>query len=97
MRVSETDGNEKCACYESKGMDEDLLAPDAEMGINRIGDETTSWAERNVQETEHGGPTARAGLSQDFEVLQIVVAEDGVDGQFSAEGAEIGASLNEGL
>ncbi len=97
VAVCETDGDLEGAGDDGVGVHEVFLAPDAGTGIDGVGEEAAERAEHNVQETEHGGPAAGAGLTKGFEVFEVVGAEDGVDGQFGAEGAEVAAGGDEGL
>lgn len=97
VAVGETDGDLEGAGDDGVGVHEVFLAPDTGAGVDGVGEETAKGAEDDVQETEHGGPATGAGLTECFEVLEIVGAEDGVDRQFGAEGAEVAAAGDEGL
>ena len=97
VAVLEPDGDLERARDDGVGVDEVFLAPDAGAGVDGVGQEAAERAEGDVQETEHGGPAAGAGLAERFEVLEVVGAEDGVDGQFGAKGAEVAAAGDEGL
>ena len=97
VAVGETDGDLEGAGDDGVGVHEVLLAPDAGAGVDGVGEETAEGAEDDVQETEHGGPATGAGLTEGFEVLEVVGTEDGVDRQFGAEGAEVAAAGDEGL
>lgn len=97
VTVCETDGDLEGAGDDGVGVHEVFLAPDAGAGVDGVGEEAAHGAERDVQETEHGGPAAGAALAEGFEVFEVVGAEDGVDGEFGAEGAEVAAAGDEGL
>ena len=97
VAVRDTDGDLEDAREDGVGVDEVLLAPDAGAGVDGVGQKPAHGPEGNVQETEHGGPATGAGLTERFEVFQVVGAEDGVDGQFRAEGAEVAGAGDEGL
>ena len=95
--VGQADGELEHAGHDGVRVDEALLPPDTGAGVDGVGYETAEGAEHDVQETEHGGPATGAGLTERFEVLEVVGAQDGVDGQFGAEGAEVAAAGDEGL
>ena len=97
VAVLETDGDLEGPGDAGVGVDEVLLAPDTGTGVNGVGYETAKGAAHDVQETEHGRPATGAGLTKCFEVLKVVGAQDGVDGQFGAEGAEVAAACDKGL
>ncbi len=97
VAVCETDGDLERAREDGVGVDEVLLAPDAGAGVEGVGEETAEGAEDDVQEAEHGGPATGARLAKGFEVLDVVGAQDGVDGEFGAKGAEVAAAGDEGL
>jgi hypothetical protein len=58
-----------------------VLGDDAE-------DDATERTEDDVEETGHSCPSTGAGLTELGEVLEVVCAEDSVDGEFSTEGTE---------
>ncbi len=97
MRVGEADGDEEAAGDDAVGVEEDLLAPDAGAAVGEVGDDAAERAEDDVEEAEHGGPVAGAGLAEGGEVLDVVGAQDGVDGQLAAKGAEVAARDDERL
>lgn len=97
LRVRQADGDEKNAGDNGEGVNRDFFAPDTEVWVDEVADHTSQGAEDHVQEAEHGGPVAGAGLSEGREILEVVCAEDAVDGEFAAKGAEVGAALDEGL
>ena len=95
--VGGADGNEESSRDDGEGMDEIFLAPDARALVDGVGEETTGGAGDDIEKAEHCGPAPGAGLAQLGEVLNVVCAEDGVDGKLGAEGAEVGAAGDEGL
>ena len=97
MGIGETDGDEEGTSEDGEHVDEDLLAPDVGVAVDEVGDDASQGPEDDVEEAEHGRPLPRAGLFQRGEVFHVVGAQDGVDGQLSAEGAEVGACGHEGL
>lgn len=78
-------------------MDQDLLAPHAGPLVQLITDDSSEWAEDDVQETEHGSPIAGAGLLERREVFEVVGAKDTVNGKFGTKGTEVAAACDEGL
>lgn len=97
VRVRQADGDEEAARDDAIGVQQHLLAPDAGAGVNEVGDDAAERTADDVEEAEHGGPVARAGLAEGGEVLHVVGTQDGIDGQFGAERAEIPAGEDEGL
>src|SRR5947209_8733717 len=82
--VSHTNRNLECTREERETVNPHLLGPDGMCAsVNEISDEATGGTEDNVHQTEHCCPIAAASLSKLWEVLEIVRAEDGVDGQLS--------------
>ena len=80
VAVRETDGELEDAREDGVGVNEVLLAPDTGAGVDGVGQKPAHGPEGDVQETEHGGPATGAGLTERFEVFEVVGAEDGVDG-----------------
>ena len=80
VAVGEADGDLERAGDDGIRVDEVLLAPDAGAGVDGVGEESARGPAHDVQQTEHGGPAAGARLAEGFEVLEVVGAEDGVDG-----------------
>ena len=95
--VDDANGNEEGAGDEGEGVDQSFLAPHSGSSVQIVGDDASQGSEHDVEETEHGGPVARAGLLELGEVLEVVGAEDGVDGKFGAEGAKVASGGHEGL
>ena len=89
--------NEKNTGDDGQGMDQDLLAPHACSRVDEIAYHTSQGSEHDVQKTEHGGPIAAAALLEGWEILEVVRAEDAVDSEFGAKGAEVGTPLDERL
>ena len=97
VAVGEADGEFEDAGEDRVSVDEVLFAPDAGAGVDPVGEEAADGPEGDVEETEHGGPAAGARLTEGFEVLDVVGAQDGVDGELGAKGAEVAAAGDEGL
>ena len=97
VRVCESYRDLKRSSYDGEGVQEGFFAPDARVRVQCVGDKTACGPESHVQKTEHGGPTPRSRLTQRFEILEVVGAEDGVDGEFGAEGTEVVHRGHEGL
>ena len=95
--IGGADGDEESSGDDGEDVDEVFLAPDARALVDGVGEETPCGAGDNIEEAEHCGPAAGAGLTQLREVLNVVCAKDGVDGKLGAEGAEVGAAGDEGL
>ena len=97
VAVGEADGEFEDAGEDGVSVDEVLFAPDAGAGVDGVGEEATDGPASDVEEAEHGGPAAGARLTEGFEVLDVVGAQDGVDGELGAKGAEVAAAGDEGL
>jgi hypothetical protein len=65
--------------------------------VDEISNDTTSRAEEDVEKTEHRSPVTASCLSEVGEVLEVVGSEDGVDGEFTSERAEVAHRSDEGL
>lgn len=76
-----------------------LLGPQVlgEVAVDKVTHNASQRTSDDVQKTEHGGPSTRPGLAQVREVLQVVGAKVRVDGQLTAEGAEVGGSVEQSL
>ena len=97
VAVREADGEFEDAGDDGVSVDEVLLAPDAGALVDLVGEEAADGPAGDVEEAEHGGPAAGARLAEGFEVLDVVGAQDGVDGELGAKGAEVAAAGDEGL
>lgn len=97
LRVRQADRDQEHAGNNGHAMDEELLAPYARPLIDQVAEHTSERTEDDVEKTEHRSPVAATTLFEGGEILDVVCAEDAVDGEFAAEGAEIGACLDEGL
>ena len=97
MGIGDADGDQEGARADGQAMEQELLAPDARAPIQAIGDDATEGAENDVEQAEHGGPVAGAGLAEGGEVGEVVGAEDAVDGELGPEGAEVAAGEHERL
>ena len=91
MRVEKPDGNTEDALAAAEEDHPVLLRDGGVSGraVDDIGDHATCWAKEDVKETEHGGPSPRCSLRERVEVLEVVCAEDGVNGKLTAEGAGV--------
>lgn len=99
VRVQLTDDDEADAADHADEVNPHLLCPEIVIGSteDEICDEATGGAAHNVEEAEHGCPAARFGLAEVFEVLEVVCAEDRVDGELTAERAKVGCHQRDGL
>lgn len=97
VAVGEADGDLEGAGQDRVRVHEVLFAPDARAGVDGVGEEAADGPEGDVEEAEHGGPAAGPRLAEGLEVLDVVGAQDGVDGQLGAKGAEVAAAGDEGL
>ena len=100
MRVGGADGDVKRAGEDAQGVQPDLFAPDgARAAVEGVGEEAAGGAADDVEEAEHGGPVAGLGLVE-FGVLElrlVVGAQDAVDRELGAEGAEVACRRDQGL
>lgn len=92
VRVDAADDDEQGARDAPAQHDPELLAPQvvARRLEDQVADDAAEGPRDKVEEAEHGGPVGRARLAQAGEVLEVVGAQDRVDGQLAAEGAEVG-------
>ena len=97
MWVREADGEEEDAGDDADEVDPDLLAPDVAVAVDDIGYDAASGAEGDVEKAEHGGPAAGASLKEVGEVLDVVGAEYGINGELSAERAKVAACQDKSL
>lgn len=95
--IRQTDRDEKHPREKGDAVDEGFFAPNARPFVDQVAEDASEGAEDDVEEAEHGGPVAAAALFEGGEVLDVVGAEDAVDGEFGAEGAEVAAGQDEGL
>lgn len=98
VRVYFADDDKEDARDDGIDMQHDLFAPHATgIAIREIADESTQRPGHNVEETKHGSPVS-VFLQREFgEVLVIVIAQNAINGQLGAEGAEIACAGNKGL
>lgn len=80
MGVGEANGDEECAGDDGEEVDEVFLAPHVGFSIDEVGNDAAQRSERDVEQPKHGGPIASAGLAELREILDVVGAEDGVNG-----------------
>ena len=97
MGVCESYRDLKCPGDDGEGVQKGFLPPDARVRVQCVGYQTPRGAEGHVQQPKHSGPASRPRLPQRFEILEVVGAEDGVDGEFGAEGTEVVHGGHEGL
>lgn len=95
--IRQTNRDQKCAGCNPQRVHPSFLAPHARAMINDVGNDPAEGPECDVEQAKHGSPSPRAGLPERREVLQIIGPEDGVDRELTAKGAEIGASVHQGL
>lgn len=93
------DDDEEDTGHDTNKVDPELLGPQAALGplVDQVTDKTAKWAGDDVEKTEHGCPATGGCLAKVGEVLKVVCAEDGVDGQFTTEGAEVTSAEHDGL
>lgn len=91
VRVRAPDHDEQGPRHAPADDDPRLLGPDAapRRPVQRVGRHAAERARDDVEEPEHGGPVGRVGLAERREVLGVVRAEDGVDGELAAERAHV--------
>lgn len=99
LGVQLSNDNEYHASHCAVDVQEDTLAPDVlGLPVDEVGKNTTERTENNVEKTEHGSPVALVLKAERFsEVLLVIPAEDGVDGKFGAEGAEVAGASDKSL
>ena len=97
MRVRGPDRDQKHARHERKDVNQVLFPPHVRAPVDEIREDAPEGSEDDVQEAEHGGPVAAAALLEGGEVLQVVGAQDAVDGELGAEGAEVASPRHERL
>lgn len=96
--VEETDGEHESTHGSTAEADPHLLGPDrVGVVVDDVGNDTSHGAEDDVEETEHGGPATGTSLTELGEVLEVVGADDGVDGELTTEGAGVLSGQGEGL
>lgn len=98
-RVDLADDDEQCACQETARRDPSLLEPEVapEPVVQNVRNDTAEWSVHKVEEAEDGGVVAGLGLVEVGEVLLEIGAEDGVDGELTAERACVGSDVEDGL
>ena len=97
FRVSGADGDEEGTGDYGEDVNEVLLAPNVRAPIDEIREHPASRAADDVEKAEHGSPASGSRLLEGRKVLDVVGAEDGVDGELGAKGAEVGATGDKGL
>lgn len=99
FRVELSDYDEEDSGHDADEVDPEFLGPQVAVGPaeDEVGEEAARGARDDVEQTEHGGPLAGRGLAELREVLEVVGAEDGVDGELAAEGADVRRHEHDGL
>lgn len=96
--VGQADGNLEATADDAEEVEPDLLGPDVAGGtVQNVRDDTAERTEDDVEETKHGSPATGTGLAESLEVLEVVGAENGVDGKLSTEGAHVDGGDDNGL
>jgi len=97
VTIRDADGDLEDAGEDGEGVHEILLPPHAAALVDDVREDPAGGSEEDVQQPEHGRPSPAAGLAERFEVLEVVGAQDGVDGELGAEGAQVAAHGDEAL
>lgn len=99
LRIKLADDDQKDTRHDADEMDPHLLSPQvvARPFENQVAEESSSRSSDDVEEAKHGSPTTGCGLSEVWEVLEIVRAEDGIDCELAAERADVSSHEGEGL
>lgn len=98
LGVEDADCDLESTADDTQGVEPYFLVPHAAcLAVDEIGDEATCGTEDDVQEAEHCCPATGTGLKELGEVVEIVGAENGVDGELSTEGAEVAERYDSGL
>ncbi|KAA8576641.1 hypothetical protein EYC84_006730 [Monilinia fructicola] len=98
LGVCEADGEEEGAGEEAEGEEVQFLGLDVVRAVvEEVGEHAAEGAEDDVEEAEGGGVAAAAGFAEGGEVVEVVGAEDAVDCELGAEGAEVAGGDEEGL
>ena len=99
LGVQHTDDDQKHAGDDLVSVQHDLLRPHAvaRVAVGKVRDVPAERARDAVEQAEHGGPVAGDLERHPGEVVHVVVAQDAVDAEFRAEGAEVACGWDEGL
>lgn len=91
MRVDLADDDAHETSNDTNEVDPKFLGPQiaARCNVDPVSDEASKGTGDNVEETEHGCPPTGLCLPEVWEVLEVVCAKDGIDGELGAEGVEI--------
>lgn len=90
-RVGQANSQLECAHDDAQEGEEELLRPDGfSVAEKDVCHEATGRTADDVQQTEHCCPAACFCLAHLGELGDVVRAQDGVDGEFGAEGAGVG-------
>lgn len=95
-RVRDADNNAEHAGHDAVDVEQDLLGPHrSRLAVGKVAHHTAEGPHDDVEQAEDGSEVARF-LEAEAEVALVVVAEDGVDGELGAKGAEVGGAGDEG-
>jgi len=91
VRVDLADDDAHKTSNDADKVDPQLLRPQIAVccDVDPVSDETSKRTRDNIEEAEHGCPATRLCLAEVGEVLEVVCAEDGVDGKLGTERVEV--------
>ena len=91
LAIQRPNHNHKHSHDHRQRVHQDLLRPQtARHPIDEIRQDPAQGPEHRVEQPVHGRPAPGARLALLREVLEVVGAQEGVDGELGAEGAEVG-------
>ena len=98
-RVHQPDNKQHNPRPNTVNVQQDLLRPHAvaRVAVGKVRDVPAERARDAVEQAEHGGPVAGDLERHGGEVVHVVVAQDAVDAEFGAEGAEVACGWDESL
>ncbi|EGX94031.1 hypothetical protein CCM_02302 [Cordyceps militaris CM01] len=98
-RVHAAGDDEQRAAEHAARRDPQLLPPQvaAALAVEYVGDDAAEGPRDDVEEAKDGGAVAGRGLREVREVVLVVGAEDGVDGELAAKGARVRGDVKDGL
>lgn len=99
LAVQHADDDQENTRDDAIGVQDNFLRPHAVAGsaVREIGDESAKGPCDAVEQAEHGGPVAGRLEGELGEVGLVVGAQDAVDAEFGAKGAEVAGGGDEGL
>lgn len=94
VRVDFADDDAHDASNDADKVDPQLLCPQIAVrrDVDPVSNEASKRASDNIEKTEHGCPATGLCLAEVGEVLEVVCAKDGVDGELGTEGVEVAES-----